>query len=334
MIGASYDDVEMFLRLRELGREPSATIATAIERLHRTNRHKYVVAGSAVHVDVLPRGVPDGWLDDTFAARSERRPPREALPGAWDPPASLALDPLGECPLWERLILPFDEAFAVRVRGALTAADCERLQEAALQCGAAEPVGVTGIRDGYGVGSMRSTAWSPDLAMALFARVRPAIPAVRFLGERCFTDAFATSTRPGHERWRVVGLTPVLRFMRYAASGRHLCHYDAGYDYGDGRRTLLSVVFYLTDAADSGATRFVRDGQELLPVHARSFADWDRDTREGEVLVRVQPARGDVLVFDHRLCHDVERWDGPGERMIVRADVVYEAIPPSAWRRS
>jgi len=37
--------------------------------------------------------------------------------------------------------------------------------------------------------------------------------------------------------------------------------------------------------------------------------------------------RGDALLFDHRLCHDVQRWDGPGSRLIVRADVVYEAIP-------
>ena len=44
-------------------------------------------------------------------------------------------------------------------------------------------------------------------------------------------------------------------------------------------------------------------------------------------LPAVRPAAGDALVFDHRICHDVERWDGPGERVIVRGDVVYEAVP-------
>jgi hypothetical protein len=125
----------------------------------------------------------------------------------------------------------------------------------------------------------------------------------------------------------VVGLSPVLRFMRYDPGGKHLCHYDAGFDYGDGRRTLLSVVFYLSDAPKSGATRFVRDGQEAMPVCERDFSDWSRETRNDEVIAAVHPAGGDVLVFDHRLCHDVQLWEGPGSRIIVRGDVVYEAIP-------
>ena len=47
-------------------------------------------------------------------------------------------------------------------------------------------VGVTGIAGaaghGYGVGSVRATAWSPKLAAALWQRLRPAVPSVRFLG--------------------------------------------------------------------------------------------------------------------------------------------------------
>jgi ectoine hydroxylase-related dioxygenase (phytanoyl-CoA dioxygenase family) len=152
---------------------------------------------------------------------------------------------------------------------------------------------------------------------------------VRFTDERTPTDAFATATRAGHHTWRAFGLSPVLRFMRYDPGGRHLGHYDAAFDYGDGRRTLLSVVFYLTDArdGDGGATRFVRDGQESRPVRDRDFTDFDRDTRDEEVVLSVQPREGDALVFDHRLCHDVEEWRGSGARVIVRADVVYQAIP-------
>jgi hypothetical protein len=154
---------------------------------------------------------------------------------------------------------------------------------------------------------------------------------VRFLGDLTPTDGFAIPSGPGkrtgHRSYRVVGLSPLLRFMRYDPGGRHLCHYDAGFDYGDGRRTLLSVVLYLTDAPHSGATRFVRDGQESMPVRERKFEDWSRDTRDDEVTLSVHPARGHALVFDHRLCHDVQRWEGPGPRVIVRADVVYEAIP-------
>jgi hypothetical protein len=322
MIGATYDDVELALRMREL--ELPARGPAAIERKHVENAHKYRVGDPAVHLDVMPRGVPGGWSDTVLSGRDERRPPRGAIPGAWDPP-EIALDPCTHVPRWERLAI--EEALALRAFGVLTHADCTRLCAAMEQSGIGEAVGVTGVtasrdaREGYGIGSTRATAWSPELASALWKRLRPAVPSVRFLGERTPTD------RADHRTYRVVGLSPLLRFMRYDPGGRHLCHYVAGFDYGDGRRTLLSVVLYLTDAPASGATRFVRDGQDHLPVTARDFSDWSRDTRNDEVTISVHPARGDALVFDHRLCHDVQRWDGPGPRIIVRGDVVYEAVP-------
>ena len=327
MLGATYDEVETVLRLLELERSPALAgerAATAVARQHAVNRHKYAVGSPAVHLDVMPRGVPGGSADALLAGRAERRPPVGALPGEWEPPV-MVLDPCGSVPLWEDVAVP--QAFVRSVLGVLTHVDCTQLEEAMARSGQAEPVGVTGVKDSYGVGSVRATAWSPDLARALWSRLRPAVPAVRFLDGMSPTEGFATNERAGHRSWRVVGLSPVLRFMRYEPGGKHLCHYDAGFDYGDGRRTLLSVVFYLTDAPRSGATRFVRDGQGSLPVAERAFADWSRETRADEVIASVHPRRGDVLLFDHRVCHDVEEWRGPGARVIVRADVVYEAIP-------
>ena len=327
MIGATYDQVELFARLRELGlpdtlNDPDAR--AVIEEHHARNAHKYAVGCAAVHLDVLPRGLPGGWMDQPLSGRTETRPADSVVPGAWDPPV-VKLDPLVAVPAIERLAAV--PGLALRVAFVLTTDDCARLRDAMAASGRAQPVGVTGVRDSYGVGSVRATAWSPELARALFARLRPVLPSVRFLDERSPTDAFATEHRHGHRTWRLVGLSPLLRFMRYDPGGRHLCHYDAGFDYGDGRRTLLSVVFYLSDASGSGATRFVRDGQEGLPARERDVSDWVRDTREDEVIARVYPREGEALVFDHRLCHDVERWDGPGPRVIVRGDVVYEAIP-------
>lgn len=323
MIGASYDEVELFLRTRELGM--SAT-HEAIERHHQKNAHKYRVGDPAVHLDVMPRGVPGGWSSERLSGRDERRPPRSALPGEWDPPR-ISLEPL----LVSFLPRAFEQLEGVShawlAHEVLTASDCARLRDAMSASGRAEPVGVTGVKDSYGIGSVRATAWSPDLACALYQKLAPAIPSVRFLDEHASTDHFATDARTGHRSWRVVGLSPLLRFMRYDPGGRHLCHYDAGFDYGDGRRTLMSVVFYLTSAPNSGATRFVRDGQNQLPARDRNFADWERDTRDEEVIVAVHPKEGDALLFDHRMCHDVQRWEGPGSRFIVRADVVYEAIP-------
>ncbi len=326
MIGASYDDVELYLRLRELALhtllDASPTL-DAIERQVAHNQHKYRVGNSAVHVDVMPRGVPGGWSSESLSPRSERRPPAAALPGAWDPP-SIELEPVAVLAVGTRLHVP---GYAASAQGVLTRADCARLCAAMAESGRAEPVGITGVRDGYGIGSTRATAWSGELAASLWQRLAPAVPSVRFFEPLAATDWFATPTRTGHRSWRVVGLSPLLRFMRYEPGGRHLCHYDAGFDYGDGRRSLMSVVFYLSDAEQTGATRFVCDGQEQTPVAQRDFADWSEETREAQVLAKVQPRAGNALLFDHRLCHDVERWQGPGPRIIIRADVVYEVIP-------
>ncbi|MEO8354213.1 MAG: NAD(+) synthase [Chthoniobacteraceae bacterium] len=326
IIGASYDEVELFLRWRELeldGSPLEPRAIAAIERHHAINRHKYRVGNPAVHLDVMPRGVPGGWRDETLSPRVERRPPTEALPGAWNPPP-IELDQVASVPGIEAI--PMD-GLAMRVRHALTPRDCERLRAAFATAGCAVPVGVTGVCDAHGIGSQRAAAWSPELSCVLWQKLAPVVPSVRFLDQYSPTDGFATPTRAGHRSWRVVGLSPLLRFMRYDRGGQHFAHYDAGFDYGDGRRTLLSVVFYLSDAAESGATRFVRDGQSSKPVGERDFSDWDRETRADEVAFAVHPKTGDVLVFDHRLCHDVQRWDGPTPRVIVRADVVYEAIP-------
>jgi NAD+ synthetase len=338
MIGVGYDDVELVLRLRELGLDPCAVAVgladgadlvhadRAVERLHRVNAHKYAVGSPAVHLDVLPRAVPGGWDDEVLSGRGERRPVSGIGPGEWVPPP-LAIERRPAFPARQALV-----GGAVLARDVLSDADCDRLIEAMRAHADPVPVGVTGVRSSAGIGSVRATAWSPELADQLWTRVRLVAPSMRFLDPTSPTDGHATADRTGHRTWRVVGLSPVLRFMRYERGGRHLTHHDAGFDYGDGRRTLVSVVLYLTGDPDrddgaGGATRLVRDGQEHLAVWDRDLRDWDRDTRPDEVLVAVRPERGAALLFDHGIGHDVERWEGPSPRIVIRADVVYEAVP-------
>ncbi|MBI5517408.1 MAG: 2OG-Fe(II) oxygenase [Deltaproteobacteria bacterium] len=247
-------------------------------------------------------------------------PPEGALLGAWEPPAVALAE--GMAPREVRAL--FDEV--TYAEGALTDGECAALAALFAASGRAVPVGVEG-RPGWEdprVGSRRATAWSPPLAEALWPRLRPLVPARREARDHTPTDWHHPTA---HRRWRSVGLSPVLRFMAYSRGGRHHGHYDNAYDYGDGRRTLQSFVLYLTDVAPGagGRTRFLRDGQEALPVWARDHGDWPREALAHEVLLGVTPRRGAALVFDHRRCHDIERYDGDAPRVIVRGDVVYRA---------
>ena len=252
---------------------------------------------------------------------AELRPPPGVLPGEWDPPP-ITLDP--PCPV--EVEQPHPSAWLLR--GALTAADCVALAAAMAASGRACPVSVSGHRDGdTRLGSVRATAWAPALGAALWERVRGGVPSPRLMGDHTPTDWYALGARRAHRRWRAVGVGPVLRFMRYEAGGQHCAHYDMAYDYPDARRTLMSLVAYLTTAppGSGGRTRIVRDGQEGLPVWSRDHDDWTRPVRDDEVAAAVRPVQGDILLFDHRLCHDVEHYTGTGSRVIVRGDVVFRA---------
>lgn len=185
------------------------------------------------------------------------------------------------------------------------------------------------------VGSMRATAWSPPLAEALWPSLKGHVHAMLGGSHLRANDYFPTDwygipeVRAEHRVWRAVGLSPVLRFMRYERGGEHNTHYDAGYDYGfhAGRRTLLSVVWYLTTCPPSlgGCTRFIEDGQGNIPTYKRNHDDWTRRALEDEVLLSVSPVMGHALVFPHRAAHDVQAWNGDTPRIIIRGDVVFEA---------
>jgi hypothetical protein len=113
--------------------------------------------------------------------------------------------------------------------------------------------------------------------------------------------------------------------MRYSAGGQHYGHYDAAYFYPDNQhRTLLSLVIYLSTHTHSGATRFLEDHQQHVPVWDRDHTDWTVEAGEEEVIARIYPEKGSILVFPHRQCHDVQAFAGPGERIIIRGDIIFK----------
>ncbi|MCB9756454.1 MAG: 2OG-Fe(II) oxygenase [Myxococcales bacterium] len=119
----------------------------------------------------------------------------------------------------------------------------------------------------------------PARARWLFERARPWLPA----------------TLGGEDE--LVGLNERFRFYRYEPGQYFRWHTDGSYARTLAERSLLTLLVYLNDDFEGGATEFARDGA-------------------------VQPERGAALVFAHGHRHQgapVVR----GAKYVMRTDVMY-----------
>lgn len=265
------------------------------------------------------------------------QPDLAKLPGGFVPDPVTIPDLSGSVPFVEEINGLNGEAFVIH--NALSPQDCETLISFFADAPISAPVSVAGFNESMSsantmgvAGSMRTTMWAPDLAEKVWNQIK------MFFGPRYMEDTTSTdwwqaklpegafAWEDGHHRhWAAVGASPMMRFMKYEDGGEHYAHYDAGYFYPDGEhRTLMSFVMYLTTNTEGGATRFIKDAQSDLPVWERSHDDWDRQVHDEEVIKAVQPLEGSILVFDHRLCHDVQPYLGENPRIIVRGDIIYK----------
>ena len=147
---------------------------------------------------------------------------------------------------------------------------------------------------------------------------KKSIPSFRIFDQQSFSDFDDCPV------WRSTGVSPLFRFIRYSKNGSLVPHYDAPFVYETHKRTLMSVVIYLTDSStDGGETRFLKDHQNLIPLKERSFDDWKRSPTLDEIETTVKPKIGSVLVFDHRLLHDSKMVLG-GEKVIIRTDLIFK----------
>lgn len=131
---------------------------------------------------------------------------------------------------------------------------------------------------------------------------------------------------PVSESWKPVGITPLVRFTNLKHGEKRYAHYDAGYIYDNPcYRTLMSGILYLTSNL-SGATRFTKDDQSKMNVWNRNHVDSTRKTKDMDVQSIFYPVKGSILLYDHRLLHDVQPLaKDEDDRTAIRFDIVYEA---------
>ncbi len=185
------------------------------------------------------------------------------------------------------------------------------------------PVGIDGIKSHYTpgdrIGSWRLSCFEPVLAEYFFDRLQQIVPqTVLFDGTSAECD--------GHALWKMVGVNPLMRFIRYQPQGALVPHYDRSYMEGS-RRSLRSLVVYLTPTAPGrGRTRFLKDDQAMLSIEEKDLSDRFYEPKSSDLLFQASMRAGDAIVFDHALLHDGEPLAEGLDKILLRTDVMFERV--------
>lgn len=268
------------------------------------------------------------------------KPNPDSLPGFWEPGYS-PLEKHGH--IFQEKLRGFELDEATIIRNVFTKDECEKLIRFMHQSPNFEPVGIQGMMDKKDemMGSMRTSIWCPEIAELIWERLdhlRDYNLDYEF-DENSHSIAtdwwqhnfdpkigrnFDPSEGDGYLCATLVAISPLLRFMKYQNEGQHYAHYDASFIYPDHNyRSLKSMVIYLT-TNEGAATRFIKDNQQHIPIWNRKHEDWNRPVNEDEIIAKSECIQGNVLFFDHRICHDVQQYFGTEDRVIIRGDVIYE----------
>jgi len=139
------------------------------------------------------------------------------------------------------------------------------------------------------------------------------LPSITKFVERVEENRRTEDERDGYEYQsygKLIGLNNRLRICRYQKGGIFQQHYDAAVSFHDVSTNSVSqskftVMAYLNDIPeeDGGATRFYKhDG--IIPM------------------MKIQPRRGHVVIFPHKLLHDGELCSAE-KKYIIRSDLMF-----------
>ena len=195
-------------------------------------------------------------------------------------------------------LLPDSGLLCFVVPSAFSPAMCEELLAPAVKAGFRA---ATTHYPTYYRNNERLVVDDEPLAARLFAAIQPVLPPV------------LPADEPGAAPWRLRMLNPRLRFCRYAAGHYFHRHLDGVHHQSATVQSRLTFMIYLNDATEfsGGRTLFYRTK--------------DDPTVWAEYL----PARGDLIVFDHRIWHEGEQL-GSGEKFVLRSDILYETTAEPA----
>lgn len=296
VFGASYDFVELYLNFLRLNKTEQSELLTqlstasqsqfaelslGLEKLHSHNRHKYLTSSSAVHLDLFDTYIEGGWKNNSTYIK--------------DPPLN---------PNMLVNLNQIDESIFSRFKkGNKTLSDLE-VDLLLGQISSWVPAGIDGysqMKDST-IGSFRATIYSQKLA--------------DIIKDRISAQPFALDEG---SLYRFSGVSPSFRFIRYESGGQLIPHYDRSFVYHEKKKTLFTLIIYLSIPDSGGKTRFIKETRKN-----HQFKDWI-DGSSFEVVSIPLQEKGHHLIFPHQTLHDGEKIDN-GQKIIIRTDLVYEKI--------
>lgn len=155
-----------------------------------------------------------------------------------------------------------------------------------------------------------------ELAGTLFRRLESAMVLSSELSESLLRAVpFGFGIGP-HASWKPSGLNAGIRICRYSAEAGDgfAPHFDAQFCPAQLRRSVFSILIYLTDAAIGGDTLFYHHSGECS-------GDPEPASLESYTVERVSPQIGRAVLFPHDVLHAGAR-PHAGVKMVIRTDLV------------
>ena len=187
-----------------------------------------------------------------------------------------------------------------------------------------ENVSITGIKENMndGQGSSRYSTNSPKLSEYL-------TNILNSFNLNILAD-FYEDFNSVNNKCKYSKVSDYFRFMKYTSGGQHYPHYDTDFQLDESTITKYSLVMYFNDCED-GELIFCKDNRRIFRKTAfesfnhKDTSDWNRQVKEEEILLKIKPKAGMIVLFPHTLCHAVLPFTGR-ERNIVRGDLEFVRI--------
>lgn len=341
VFGASYDAVELFLLLHTIGTiddynylindtEYNTVFYKNISDLHEYNKHKYNVGSPAVHLNIMPSGIGNGWLPD-FSLKYKANMfdiGNVCKPGFISPvPFNDIVAKTFEFN-YHRRKLPANNNKVVSTVGSIIKIDniiSEDLNQFLLSIFDRSPKLESNVHgrvteETYN-GSERVSWYSVHLADLLWEYLEENIPQLIVNN-----GSMQVSEYIDNKIYRAVGINPLMRFIGYKTEGMLVPHYD--YPYIDKNyKSMYSLIVYLTNNT-TGKTRFHKEDE-----FPSSFEDWSYNEairfnevcNEEDFIFENTPQKLSILMFPHFMLHDCMPVINE-TKVIIRTDVMYEEI--------